>query len=84
MTMSSRLQIEGLSQVPRESQLSVEECRRILGASAENKTDAQIASDRDHMESLAHVMFDVFTSEMKRDPDAMRWLLYADETGGTE
>jgi hypothetical protein len=84
MTMSPRSQVEGVSQVPHESQISVKECRRLLGASAAGKTDAQVTSDREQMESLAHAMFEVFTSEMKRDPDALRWLLYADETGGTE
>jgi hypothetical protein len=64
--------------------MNVEECRRILGASAEGKTDAEIISDRDQMEFLARAVFDQFTDEMKRDPESMRWALYARETGETE
>jgi hypothetical protein len=47
-------------------------------------TDSQVEAERDHMETLAHAIFDQFTSEMKRDPESMRRLLYTHETGEIE
>jgi hypothetical protein len=64
--------------------LSIEECRKLLGSAAENMTDAQIESERDQMVALAHIVFDQFTEEMKRDPERMRWMVHAHETGEIE
>jgi hypothetical protein len=61
--------------------MTVNECRKILGKLADEMTDAEIEAERDHMEALANVIFDQFTAEMKRDPERMKWLLYAHENG---
>ena len=63
---------------------SIEECRRILGTLAEGMTDAEVAAERDHTELLAHAIFDQFAEERKRDPERMRWLLHAHNTGEAE
>lgn len=64
--------------------VSIEECRKLLGSAAESMTDAQVESERDQMVALAHIVFDQFTEEGKRDPERMRWLLHAHETGEIE
>jgi hypothetical protein len=61
--------------------MTVEQCREILGDTAARLTDAEVEAERDHTEALAHAVFDQFTAEMKRDPEGMRWLLHAHETG---
>lgn len=64
--------------------LTVERCRELLGSVGEGMTDSQVEAERDHMETLAHALFDQFTAEMKRDPERMKWLLHAHETGEVE
>lgn len=59
----------------------VNECRAILGESAEGLTDEQMLAERDHMVGLANALFDQFREESKRDPEAMRWLLDAHRNG---
>ncbi len=64
--------------------LTVSQCRELLGKVGEDMTDAQIEAERDHMEQLANVVYDQFKAEMKRNPERMRWLLHAHETGEAE
>jgi hypothetical protein len=66
------------------SKVSIEECRKLLGSAAESMTDTQVEAERDQMVALAHILFDQFTEEMKRDPERMRWLMHAHETGEIE
>ncbi|HMH13272.1 MAG TPA: hypothetical protein VK578_09205 [Edaphobacter sp.] len=63
------------------SKMTVEQCREILGIAAAHMTDAEVEAEREHTEALAHAIFDQFTAKMKRDPEGMRWLLHAHETG---
>ena len=64
--------------------LTVARCREILGHVADDMTDAQVEAERDHMEALANVLFDQFTTELKRDPERMRWLIHTHEEGYEE
>jgi hypothetical protein len=69
---------------PMREKMTVKRCREILGVVAEPMSDAEVEAERDHMELLAHAIFDQFAAERKRDPERMRWLLHAHETGEAE
>ena len=45
--------------------VSIEECRRILGASAETMTDAQIESLRDDLERVAGLLHEEMTQVLR-------------------
>jgi hypothetical protein len=47
--------------------VSIEECRRILGSSADGKTDAQIEVLRDELTVIANQMFDHLQSKVRVD-----------------
>jgi hypothetical protein len=61
--------------------LTVDEYKKLLGPTAERMTDSQVESERDQMEALAHLIYDLFTEEMKRDPERVRRLIHAHKTG---
>jgi len=43
--------------------LTIEDCRRILGETAEGMTDAEIEELRDTLHAFAHVLIDEFLAE---------------------
>lgn len=55
------------------SKLPIQDCREILGHSADRMTDEQIENLRDEVDCLANVMYEEF---VKRGPDGLevaRW-----------
>jgi hypothetical protein len=51
--------------------VGIEECRRILGASAESKTDEQIEKLRDELGMLANEMYDSLTQHAAVDRESI-------------
>ena len=64
--------------------VSIAECRRILGESAEGMTDQQVEGMRAELERTADVMFDAMIEAGKNGLEAARWISYARETGEVE
>jgi hypothetical protein len=64
--------------------VSVEECRRILGQSAEGMTDEQIEAMRADLERTADVLFDQMVEAGRDGLEAQRWISYIRETGEVE
>lgn len=64
--------------------LSVSQCRELLGAEATGKSDAQIESMRDSLAFLANGLYDQLQADWKANPESVRWLAHAHDTGETE
>jgi len=64
--------------------VSVDECRAILGASADTMTDAEIESMRDELERTADVLFDQIVEGGRDGLEAARWDSHFRETGEGE
>jgi hypothetical protein len=57
--------------------LTIEECRSILGADAEGRSDEEIERLRDALEGAAVVMYDEVAQKAQADPEGVRWMAYA-------
>jgi len=64
--------------------VSVDECRAILGASADTMTDAEIEAMRDELERTADVLFDQMVEGGQDGLVAARWDSHFRETGEGE
>jgi hypothetical protein len=64
--------------------VSVDECRAILGASADTMTDAEIERMRDELERTADVLFDQMVEGGREGLEAARWDSHFRETGEGE
>jgi hypothetical protein len=53
--------------------VSVNECRAILGASAESLTDAEVEAMRDELERTADVLYEQMVEEGADGLEAARW-----------
>jgi len=62
----------------------IERVRSLLGPAAEGKTDEQLAELRDNLESAAGAFYEEIQTAWKRDPESVRWLVHAQQTGETE
>jgi len=62
-------------------QVSIEECRQILGVSANGMTDAEIQAMRNELERTAEA---VFTQMTKEELDTVRWDAHFQRTGEFE
>ena len=62
-------------------QVSIEECRRILGASADGLTDTEIQAMRDDLVRTADAVFTQMTEEKL---DLVRWHSHFQRTGEYE
>ena len=61
--------------------VSIEKCRRILGESAENMTDAEIEAMRSGLERTADALFTQMTQDRT---ESVRWYSHFQHTGETE
>lgn len=66
------------------AQVSIDECRRILGSSADGMTDADIEAMRDNLDRVAKELFTQFTEAANTDAEGLRWMIHAHETGEYE
>ena len=57
--------------------ITIDECRAILGADAEGRSDKEIERLRDSLEDAAVLMYDEVARQAKADPESMRWAVYA-------
>jgi hypothetical protein len=64
--------------------VSIEECRRILGSSAENMTDAEVEKMRDGLEQTADVLYTQMVEAGRNGLEMQRWLSHFRETGEGE
>ena len=64
--------------------VSVDECRAILGASADTMTDAEIETMRDDLEHTADVLFDQMVEGGREGLEAARWDSHFRQTGEGE
>jgi hypothetical protein len=64
--------------------VSIEECRRILGSSAENMTDAEVEKMRDGLEQTADVLYRQMVEAGRNGLEMQRWLSHFRETGEGE
>jgi len=64
--------------------ISVEQIRELLGAEAEGKSDEQLETLRDRLESAVGKYYDDVQDAWKRDPEAVRWLVHVHQTGEHE
>jgi hypothetical protein len=62
-------------------ELSVEECRRILGSEAEGWSNERIEHLRDRLEALAHELYPVIGKRAAEDLEGLRWAAYAHRHG---
>jgi hypothetical protein len=61
--------------------VSIEECRRILGSSAESMTDADIEKMRDNLENTADVLYTQMVEAGRNGLEMQRWLSHFRQTG---
>ena len=66
------------------NKMSIEECRKILGASADALKDAQIEALRDDYERIADVLFDQIVEQGREGLEAARWDTHFRLTGDGE
>ena len=64
--------------------VSIEECRRILGDSAESMTDAEIEKMRGDLERTADVLYTQMVEAGRNGLEMQRWLSHFRETGEGE
>jgi hypothetical protein len=64
--------------------VSIEECRRILGSSAESLSDAEVETMRDDLERTADVLYTQMAEAGRNGLEAQRWMSYVRETGDIE
>jgi hypothetical protein len=57
--------------------ISIAECRTILGADAESRSNEEIERLRDSLEHAAVLMYDEIARQTKADPESVRWAVYA-------
>jgi hypothetical protein len=64
--------------------VSIEECRRILGSSADSMTDAEVEAIRDDLERTGDTLYTQMTEAVRADIDAVRWFSHFQQTGEGE
>jgi hypothetical protein len=64
--------------------VSIEECRRILGSSAESLTDAEVETMRDDLERTADVLYMQMTEAGRAGLEAQRWQVENTSLDGQE
>jgi hypothetical protein len=64
--------------------VGVDECRAILGESADTMTDGEIETMRDELERTADVLFDQMVEGGREGLEAARWDTHFRETGEGE
>jgi hypothetical protein len=64
--------------------LSIARCRELLGSDAEGKSDEQLQRLADELGKAASVFYDDIQAAWKRDPESVRWMVHASQTGETE
>jgi hypothetical protein len=64
--------------------VSIERIRELLGQDENGATDEQLAKLRDGLTSVASLLFDDIREKWKEDPEIVRWLSHAAETGEIE
>ena len=64
--------------------ISIERIRELLGPEAEGKSDEQLEALRDRLQFAVGRYYDAIQEAWKRDPDAVRWLVHAHQTGEYE
>lgn len=76
--------IYGISTTGESMTLPVERVREILGSQADGKSDAEIQRLAEGLDAAASRFYDDIQAAWKRDPESVRWLIHAHETGETE
>jgi hypothetical protein len=64
--------------------LSIERVANLLGPDADGKTPEQLEQLRDELEAAAGAFYDEIEAAWKRDPEFVRWIVYAHQTGESE
>jgi hypothetical protein len=64
--------------------MPIERVKSLLGPDAEGKTDEQLQRLAEDLGSAASAFYDEVQSAWKRDPDSVRWLVHASQTGESE
>jgi hypothetical protein len=64
--------------------LPIERIRALLGPKADGKTDEQLKSLGEDLGNAASTFYDEVQSAWKRDPESVRWLVHAQQTGEIE
>lgn len=64
--------------------VSIAECRRILGNSANSLSDTEVEAMRDDLERTANVLYDQMREAANANLDAVRWLAHFQHTGEAE
>lgn len=66
------------------NRVGIEECRKILGSTAETMTDAEIEALRDDLERTAEMLFDEMAEQGQDGLSAARWDTHFRLTGEAE
>ncbi len=64
--------------------IPIERVRTLLGSEAQGKTDDQLQRLADDLGNAASAFYDEVQSAWKRDPESVRWLVHASQTGEVE
>ncbi len=64
--------------------LPIERIRTLLGPEANGKTDEQLQTLAEGLEAVAGRFYDEVQTAWKRDPESVRWLVHASQTGESE
>lgn len=64
--------------------LPIERIRELLGPEGDGKTDAQLLLLGVELEAAAGGFYDEIQAAWKRDPESVRWLVHAQQTGEIE
>ena len=67
-----------------DNSVSVRSARRILGSSADGKTDAEIEVMRDNLENTADILYTQMIEAGRNGLEMQRWLSHFRETGEWE
>ena len=62
----------------------IERIRQLLGPAAEGKSDEQLQRLADDLGNAASAFYDQIQDAWKRDPESVRWLVHAAQTGEYE
>jgi hypothetical protein len=64
--------------------IPIERVRALLGPEAEGKSDEQLQTLAEGLEAVASRFFDKVLEAWRRDPESVRWLVHAQQTGEIE
>ena len=64
--------------------IPIERIRALLGPEADGKTDEQLQHLAENLGNAASTFYDEVQSAWKRDPESVRWIIHAQQTGEIE